>query len=758
MKKILCAIFLASSLLTNAAVIPVNSASDISNASPAAGDTLLMKKSANWANQKIALNFNGTSTKPITLLAEGNGEVILSGSASLQMGGTYLIVSGLTFQNCASTEGNDLVEFQTSKEATNCRLTNCLFKNNNPSDLNVGYKWVSLHGDNNRVDHCWFEEKKHRGTTLVVWLDESDAPNYHRIDHNYFTRPLLTTGNNEAETIRIGDSKTSLVNSNTIVEYNYFEECDGEIEVISNKSCYNVYRYNTFFNNAAILTLRHGHYCTVDGNYFFGNNKSGGGGVRIIGVGHKVVNNYMQDLAGSGNLRAPIVIMGGLEGLTVTDATNRYVAAENNTVAFNTIVNCKQGVYIGSDKAASGETYKAPLNNTIDNNIIYNSTDGAMKFEYSEIASFKYSGNIYFNTSLGKSAGGFTNVDPQFTTGTGFTPYRIKSTSPAIDAATGTYTLTEDFDGQARTGKFDVGCDEYKSTAPVRTPIQKTAVGPCWMNPASCGVTTVKDCFGVENGTASLDNCKVCSGGTTGITPNSTCTKDCNNEWGGTAKVDKCNVCSGGTTGKPVDACLICETVTATSNDGNLPANVLDKDPITRWSAQGIGQYLEFCFATTISLKNIAISFYKGNERATSFSIETSTDGITWAKVITNQASSGASLNLETFSFTPIQAKKMRVIGLGNSVNDWNSITEVEWNTLITGVSGALIETIQLYPNPTNGMVNISTSSIDQLIQVSNVVGEIVKETNNTEIDLSELPSGMYFIKVNNQLLKVMKQ
>ncbi len=55
------------------------------------------------------------------------------------------------------------------------------------------------------------------------------------------------------------------------------------------------------------------------------------------------------------------------------------------------------------------------------------------------------------------------------------------------------------------------------------------------------------DCQGVPNGNAYLDNCDRCVGGTTNLEP---CTQDCNDEWGGTAFIDSCNICVGGSTGK----------------------------------------------------------------------------------------------------------------------------------------------------------------------------------------------------------------
>ncbi|MBK7555261.1 MAG: hypothetical protein IPI55_11810 [Flavobacteriales bacterium] len=68
----------------------------------------------------------------------------------------------------------------------------------------------------------------------------------------------------------------------------------------------------------------------------------------------------------------------------------------------------------------------------------------------------------------------------------------------------------------------------------------KVAPGNC-----GCGVAegTCLDCAGIVNGTATMDACGICSGGTTGITPNSTCL-DCAGIVNGTATMDACGICS----------------------------------------------------------------------------------------------------------------------------------------------------------------------------------------------------------------------
>ncbi len=63
--------------------------------------------------------------------------------------------------------------------------------------------------------------------------------------------------------------------------------------------------------------------------------------------------------------------------------------------------------------------------------------------------------------------------------------------------------------------------------------------------------TCITDCNGTYGGSAYLDNCATCVGGTTGL---SACVQDCNGTYGGSAFVDNCATCVGGTTG--LSACV----------------------------------------------------------------------------------------------------------------------------------------------------------------------------------------------------------
>ncbi|OFY36137.1 MAG: hypothetical protein A2W91_04955 [Bacteroidetes bacterium GWF2_38_335] len=56
---------------------------------------------------------------------------------------------------------------------------------------------------------------------------------------------------------------------------------------------------------------------------------------------------------------------------------------------------------------------------------------------------------------------------------------------------------------------------------------------------------------------------------------------------------------------------------------------------------------------------------------------------------------------------------------------------------------------IQIYPNPTYGMVNIKSDKV-QKVEVVNLIGEVILVSQNKMIDIKNQPSGVYYIKVFN--------
>jgi poly(beta-D-mannuronate) lyase len=309
-----------------------------------AGDTLILNDGT-WADAQLKLHAEGTAEKPVTIKAQTPGKVIFTGTSRLSVGGSHIIVDGLWFQNPTAEQVIELRK-DSKQLASDSRITNCAVTNDTQLISTASSQFVSIYGARNRVDHCYIAGKTTQGTTLVVWLsNESKDQGKHQIDHNHFG-PRQKLGKNGGETIRLGDSKTSMQTASCIVEHNLFEKCDGEAECISNKSCGNLYRHNIFKGVSGTLTLRHGNGCTVEHNTFIGDGAKGTGGVRIIGEDHTVTGNRFENLTGDDERSALCIMLG------IPDSVpNGYFQVKRAKVTGNTFINCAHNILIGMSGA-----------------------------------------------------------------------------------------------------------------------------------------------------------------------------------------------------------------------------------------------------------------------------------------------------------------------------------------------------------------------------------------------------------------------
>lgn len=305
----------------------------------APGDALVL---ANGEWRDVELRFEslpGTAAQPIRIRAESPGKTVFTGASIFGVSGSNVIVSGFTFRNPQGVSDVFQLRTHSSRHAHHSRVTDCVFEQTEGSRTDKESRWLNVYGTHNRIDRCFFAGKRNKGTTLVVWVGET--PGKHRLDRNHFgPRPEL--GRNGGETIRIGTSDVSERDCDTVVESNYFERCDGEAEIISNKSCGNVYRDNLFDRCGGALTLRHGHRCVVEGNVFLGGTLKGTGGVRIIGRGHHVTDNYFEGLRGDGE-RAAICFMNGIPDGPLSG----YAPVRDALVAGNWFIDCKVSMEFG---------------------------------------------------------------------------------------------------------------------------------------------------------------------------------------------------------------------------------------------------------------------------------------------------------------------------------------------------------------------------------------------------------------------------
>lgn len=127
-------------------------------------------------------------------------------------------------------------------------------------------------------------------------------------------------------------------------------------------------------------------------------------------------------------------------------------------------------------------------------------------------------------------------------------------------------------------------------------------------------------------------------------------------------------------------------TIVSATDDGLYddiygPHNIIDGviEPGSRWSNESLGapKSVLLDLGAEQTLKGLSIAWYKGNERATKFNVEASANGTDFTTVIADRQSGGETLELEEYSFEPVQARYVRINASGNTSNDWNSITEV---------------------------------------------------------------------------------
>jgi len=356
----------------------------VKNAKP--GDVIRLANGT-WEDFEILFTGQGEEGNPIRLTAETKGKVILAGQSNLRLAGEYLEVSGLVFKD-GYTPTSEVISFRRNSKdlANNSRVSEVVIDNfNNPERYEVDF-WVMMYGKNNRFDHNHLVGKRNKGVTMAVRLNnEASQENFHRIDHNYFgPRPIL--GSNGGETLRIGTSHYSRTDSFTVVENNYFDRCDGELEIISNKSGRNEFRNNTFFKSRGTLTMRHGNNNIVENNVFFGNDADHTGGIRVINAGQTIRNNYMEGLKGT-RFGGALVVMNGVPNGPI----NRYDPVIDALIANNTLINSDNvQLGAGSDEERSG----VPSDSTFEANFIYNEDGRDVFTVYDDMSGIDFKDNV----------------------------------------------------------------------------------------------------------------------------------------------------------------------------------------------------------------------------------------------------------------------------------------------------------------------------------------------------------------------------
>jgi len=340
-----------------------------------AGDEIVIANGT-YTGWEQTISTTATAAKPLIIRAETTGKVIFNGDVSkpvFLLTGGYIQIIGLNFEACTITKGGVLIELKDSKY---CRVSKCLFTKNVVKIQFTPIVVISGKGEHNRVDNCSFISNVDN-QEVQIKITKEDAPQFTLVDHNLFRDKdkVSWANNNGGECVQVGQDPImlGLQSARSIVRDNRFIHCNGEPEVISNKSSDNRYINNYFEDCKGELVMRGGHDCLIDSNTF----KGGSGGIRVNGTGHTITNNTINDI------KTAIRLMYGMaKGKT---ETGFYVAAANCTIKNNRINNAETGIYIGDSKNADwtgkfdtkrypSRTMQdvAPIDNVIADNIFTN--------------------------------------------------------------------------------------------------------------------------------------------------------------------------------------------------------------------------------------------------------------------------------------------------------------------------------------------------------------------------------------------------
>ncbi len=469
------------------------------------GDTILVLDGT-YNLGGIKITRGGSALKPILIKSKNLfGAKITGASYFNPQGQSYVTYEGFKFE---------LSPVSTIFKMEGCsyvRITRNWFTMN--SDATKNSKWITIgeiweneicRSHHNRIDHNLFEGKHDIGALLVIDGSHGTVPaisQHDKIDHNIF-RDNTPRVDNEKETIRIGVSDLSNLNAYTVVEYNLFENCDGDPEIISIKSNCDTIRHNTFRRCLGTICLRQGRGSVVEGNFMFGENKTalfnggiiGCGGVRMYGLNHKIFNNYFEELTGD-KWDAALTITNGDVTNSSTSLSSHFLP-ENIIITNNTLINNVSNIEIGFDN--NGSYRKPPINCMIANNIITAIANPLVKYYSSaSLAGVSFVNNILYPTetaTIGLTSYNDTqvkNIDPQMIVTDcrafdqdcenklPFSLYKLTVSSPAVNASTAYDFVTTDFEGQPAIGIRDIGADEYNIAFPVvNGPMDETSAGP----------------------------------------------------------------------------------------------------------------------------------------------------------------------------------------------------------------------------------------------------------------------------------------
>lgn len=207
---------------------------------------------------------------------------------------------------------------------------------------------------------------------------------------------------------------------------------------------------------------------------------------------------------------------------------------------------------------------------------------------------------------------------------------------------------------------------------------------------------------------------------------------------------------------------------------------------LTSLSFISFGQVIPFPFNTSDFGDTVKIKFFNNDESGNQY-IKDSTDAI-YLKYIPETVSHAQILKFSVHDtvyerinpYTDTNTTKIMcntswtlIVEANYNVNDtilfsgnvqgvYTSIIFYKETTVAKVNNVSKISNLSIYPNPVTDILNINFESNEPInVAVTDMNGSIVySETASfaTKVDMTMLPSGMYFVKIGNENTKVFKQ
>ena len=108
-------------------------------------------------------------------------------------------------------------------------------------------------------------------------------------------------------------------------------------------------------------------------------------------------------------------------------------------------------------------------------------------------------------------------------------------------------------------------------------------------------------------------------------------------------------------------------------------------------------------------------------------------------------------LNPGTFTITMTNAAIL-------TYNNTHAEVTASYTVITTGLNNPLVNTFNIYPNPTHGIVYIETiNNVIPFVKIFSMNGELLYQKQGTSIDLSSLTNNIYLMDVNGKTIEVIK-